>query len=61
MQLHLNYFTEKDYLDLEKFIKKNEKKIISYSEACSMVRNDLKDKVLRVFIKKVLQLKRAII
>ena len=26
MQLHLNYFSEKDYLNLERFVEKNKKK-----------------------------------
>jgi len=61
MQLHLNYFSEEDYLNLEKFVKKNEKKIISYDKACDMVRNVILDRILRTVTKKVLQLKRALI
>ena len=61
MQLHLNYFLEKDYLNLEKFVIKNEKKIISYDEVCAMERNVISDKILRMLIKKILQLKRILI
>ena len=61
MQLHLNYFSEKDYLNLEKFVIKNEKKIISYDEVCAMERNVISDKILRMLIKKILQLKRILI
>ena len=61
MQLHLNYFSEKDYLNLEKFVIKKEKKIISYDEVCAMERNIISDKILRMLIKKILQLKRILI
>ena len=61
IQIHLNYFTDKDYLNLEKFVEKNRKRIISYDEACRTVSNTFSDKIIRVFIKKALQLKRSII
>ena len=61
IQLHLNYFIEKDYIELENFIKKNEKKIISYNEVCKRQRNVFSDKVIRFFIKKILQIKRNLI
>ena len=61
MQFHLNYFSEKDYLNLEKFVIKNKKKIISYDQVCAMERNVISDKILRMLIKKILQLKRILI
>ena len=61
IQIHLNYLTDKDYLNLEKFVEKNIKKIISYDEVCKTVSNTFPDKIIRVFIKKTLQLKRSII
>ena len=57
MQLHLNYFSEEDYLNLEKFVKKNKSKIISYDEAYMMERNTIADKIIRNLIKNFLQLK----
>jgi len=59
IQLHLNYFTEKDFLNLERFVQKNSKKIISYEEACKLERNAISDKILRLILKKTLQIKRA--
>ena len=39
IQIHLNYFTEKDFSKLEQFVKKNQKKIITFSEANHMTSN----------------------
>ena len=61
LQLHLNYFSEKDFLNLEKFVKKNQKKIISFNDACKMERNKILDKILRIAIKRILKLKRILI
>ena len=61
IQLHTNYFSEKDYSELERFVKKNHKKIISYKEACNTQRNNFSDKIIRFIIKKTLQAKRIII
>lgn len=58
MQLHLNYFSEEDYLNLEKFVKKNKNKIISYDQACMLERNTIPDKIIRNLTKNFLQLKR---
>jgi len=61
IQLHLNFLTEKDYSNLEKFVEKNKEKTISYTEACKAVSDSLYDKNLRFLSKKILQLKRQII
>ena len=61
IQLHLNYFSDKDYLNLERFVKKNQKKIISYNEACKIQRDVFSNKIIRLLIEKVLKLKRIII
>ena len=45
-QIHLNYFSNGDYIKLEKFIKKNEEKIISYKEASKLARNTIADKLI---------------
>ena len=57
----LKNFSEKDYLNLEKFVERNKEKTISYSEACKAVSDSLYDKTLRFLSKKILQLKRKII
>tara|TARA_Y100001960_G_scaffold189171_1_gene198340 strand:- start:749 stop:1216 length:468 start_codon:yes stop_codon:yes gene_type:complete len=61
IQLHLNYFSSDDYLNLEKFVKKNKEKIITFNEACEAERNLLSDKIIRLTIKKILKAKRVII
>jgi len=61
IQLHINYFSNDDYLNFEKFVIKNHKKIISYEEACKTAKNRISDKVLRFLIRKTLQFKRVII
>ena len=59
-QIHINYFSNKDYLKLEKFVKKNKEKIISYPQVSNLARNTTLDKFIRCFFKKTLQLKRSI-
>ncbi len=61
IQLHLNYFSEKDYFKLENFVKKNQKEIISYEEACRAISDSFYDKFLRILTKKTLQVKRMLI
>ena len=56
-----DYFSEKDYLELEKFVIKNKSKIISYKKAFDLESDFISDKILRFFIRKTLQIKRAII
>ena len=57
-QIHLNYFKKNDFEKFEKFIESNSKKIISYDKAISKITNNLPHKLIRVFLKKSLQLKR---
>ena len=61
IQIHLNYFNDEDYLNLEKFVEKNRKKIISYDQVYKTASNTFSDKIISVFIKKTLQFKRSII
>jgi len=61
IQIHLNYFNDEDYLNLEKFVEKNRKKIISYDQVYKTASNTFTDKIIRAFIKKTLQFKRSII
>ena len=57
-QIHLNYYKQKDFDILKKFIELNSKKIISYDEAISKISNRLVYSFLRISIKKILQIKR---
>ena len=55
MQIHLNYFDEKNFVKLEKFIKKNQKKIISFSNLDKPIKNSFFDKVIKYIIEKILK------
>ena len=55
LQIHLNYFDEKDFVKLEKFIKKNQKKIISFSDLDKPIKNSFFDKVTKYIIEKILK------
>ena len=59
-QIHLNYFSEKDFENFETFIKQYAKKIITYDQALKKLNNKLIYKVLRITSKKILQVKRII-
>ena len=59
LQIHLNYFTEKDFFNFEQFIKKNKKKIITFSEANYITSNSFFHKTTKYFIEKTLKFKRA--
>ncbi len=60
-QIHINYFSDKDYIDLEAFIKKHKNIIISYGDVAKFIGETSIDKFIRFFLKKALQLKRMII
>jgi len=60
-QIHLNYYSNEDYIRLERFVNKYKESIISFDQASKMARNNFIDKDLRTISKKTLQLKRAII
>jgi len=55
LQIHLNYFDEKNFVKLEKFIKKNQKKIISFSNLDKPIKNSFFDKVIKYIIEKILK------
>ena len=59
-QIHINYFSDSDYIKLENFVKKNEEKIISYKEVGKLASNTILDKLIRLLLKKTLQIKRSI-
>tara|TARA_B100000427_G_C15435890_1_gene562942 strand:+ start:144 stop:908 length:765 start_codon:yes stop_codon:yes gene_type:complete len=61
IQLHLNYMIDQDFLNLKKFIEKNEKKIITLSQAKSLTRNTFFYNITKYLIKRVLILRRAVL
>tara|TARA_Y100000590_G_scaffold342833_1_gene391570 strand:- start:2007 stop:2756 length:750 start_codon:yes stop_codon:yes gene_type:complete len=61
LQIHLNYFNDNDFLDFERFIEKNQKKIISFEEAFEFTNNSLLNMSSKIFLKKALKLKRLFI
>ena len=60
IQIHLNYYSEEDFKKFEKFIEKNYKKIITFSEASSMIKNTVFCKITKYIIEKALKTKRLI-
>ena len=59
-QIHLNYWTDKEFNKFSNQISKNHKKVISYDEALKYISNKTSDKILNQFIKRLLLLKRKI-
>ena len=57
-QIHLNYYDQNDFDKFNKFIEINSKKIISYDQAISKMNNNLTLKIIRIILKKILQIKR---
>jgi len=57
-KLHLHTWSEIDYSNFEKFIKKHSDKIISYDQALAKINDNLFYKFLRFIISKILRLKR---
>ena len=60
-QIHLNYWNDEDFKLFEKFVKKNNKKIIDSKLAFSKNSNHLFFKILKKFLKNILKLKRLIV
>ena len=58
-QIHLNYWSEKDFLKFENFVIKNSSKIISFDQAVKKVNNKFFYKSINWTIEKVLKLKRS--
>ena len=57
-QIHLNYFNKEDFDNLEKFVKNNSRKIITFEQAISKIKNNLHFKVIRILTEKILRIKR---
>ena len=60
-QIHLNYWSDKEFDKFYDLISKNYKKIISYDEALKFISNNTSDKILNKIIKSLLILKRNIL
>jgi len=59
-QIHLNEWTQKDFNNFEKFIIKNLDKIICYNQAIEKLNNNFLYKLLNIFTKRILLLKRTL-
>ena len=59
-QIHLNTWSASDFVNFEKFLKDNVKKIITYEEALNKVNNLFFYKIIKNISEKILRLKRTI-
>ena len=59
-QIHLNYWTQKDFDNFEKFIVKNSDKIITYDQALKRTNNNFFYKLIGNLLSKALKFKRKI-
>ena len=60
LQIHLNYWEQKDFDNFEKFIKKHSNKIITYDQAIAKTNNSFFYKFINTTTKIILRIKRAI-
>ena len=60
LQIHLNYWEQKDFDNFEKFIKKHSNKIITYDQAIAKINNSSFYKFINTSTKIILRIKRAI-
>ena len=60
LQIHLNYWEQKDFDNFEKFIKKHSNKIITYDQAIAKINNSSFYKFINISTKIILRIKRAI-
>ena len=59
-QIHLNYWTDKEFDKFSNLVIKNYKKVVSYDEALKFISNKTFDKILNKIIKRLLIFKRNI-
>ena len=59
LQIHLNYWEQKDFDNFEKFIKKHSNKIITYDQAIAKTNNSFFYKFINTSTKIILRIKRA--
>ena len=57
-KLHLHSWSDEDYENFKKFIKKNSHKVVSYDEAMNKINDNSIYKLIRFFTSKILKLKR---
>ena len=60
LQIHLNYWEQKDFDNFEKFIKKHSNKIITYDQAIAKTNNSFFYQFINTSTKIILRIKRAI-
>ena len=60
LQIHLNYWEQKDFDNFEKFIKKHSNKIITYDQAIAKTNNSFFYKFINTTTKIILRIKRVI-
>ena len=60
-QIHLNYWTQEDFNNFEKFIKKNSNKIITYDQAIKKINNNIFYKFINGLLEKILKFLRIIL
>ena len=59
-QIHLNYWSDKDFNNFEKFVENNQKKIINYEQALKKVNNSIGYRLINKFTEIVLKTKRIL-
>ena len=59
-QIHINYWSDKDYTNFKKFIEKHHKKVISADFAFSKISNSYLHKIINFTFEKLLKLKRLV-
>ncbi len=57
-QIHLNYWNEKDFYNFQKFIVKNENKVVDYNHVLKCESNNNFDKNISLLIEKIFKFKR---
>ena len=59
-QIHINYWSDKDFINFKKFIEKHHKKVISADLAFSKISNSYLHKIINSTFEKLLKLKRLV-
>jgi hypothetical protein len=59
-QIHINYWSDKDFINFKKFIEKHHKKVISADLAFSKISNSYLDKIINFTFEKLLKFKRLV-
>ena len=59
-QIHINYWSDKDFINFKKFIEKHHNKVINANFAFSKISNNYLIKIINFTIKKLLKFKRSI-